>query len=88
MTLVAKIKAVEAAKKAAAKYCVNNNLSLEKLASQTFLYFGDFVGVMQEMPYNGGGLTEDIASQPKPTLTFDVKNNKIIPTEFTSQYLA
>lgn len=88
MTLVAKNKAVEAAKKAAAKYCVNNNLSLEKLASQTFLYFGDFVGVMQEMPYNGGGLTEDIASQPKPTLTFDVKNNKIIPTEFTSQYLA
>ena len=88
MTLATKTKAIESAKKAAKEYCIKNELSLEKLSSQIFLYFGDYVGIMQEMPYKGGGLTEDIASQPKPTLTFDVKKNMIFATEYTKQYLA
>lgn len=88
MTLDTKNKAIESARIAAEKYCREHNLSLKKLSSQDYMYFGDFVGIMQEMPYHGKGLLEDLASQPKPTLSFDVNKNMIYPTEYTMKYLA
>ncbi len=82
-----KAKAIESARKAALQYCREKGLSLERLSTQSFLYFGDYVGIMQEMPYHGKGLTEDITSQPKPTLTYDVKKNIILATEYTKVFL-
>ena len=80
--------AMKKAKQAARSYCKDNNLSERKLATQSCLYFGDVVGFMQQMPYNGTGLKEDMNSLPKPTLLYHIASGAIETTEFTEEYLS
>ena len=83
-----KIKAIASAKVAAVEYCKSKGFSLDKLSEHYYIYFGDYVGVMHDMPYHGGGLTEDIDSRPKAVLTYDVKKGIIIPTDYAKQFLS
>lgn len=83
-----KINVIKAARLAAQRYCRDNNLSLSKLDKQEYYYLGDCVCIMQPMPYYGTGLLEDIASQPKLTLTYIVGRDVIEPAEYTMQYLS
>lgn len=81
-------RAIESAKNAALQYCKDNNLSEQKLATQSCLYFGDVVGFMQRMTYHDTGLREDLSSQPKPTLIYHVDTGTIETTEYTAEYLS
>lgn len=87
MTLEEKNNVIVKAKDAAILFCNRNGLSLEKLYKQDCMYFGEIVGFMQEMPYHGKGLLEDLASQPKPTLVYNVDDGTIETTEYTQMYL-
>ncbi len=82
MTLDSKIEIKAIARKKAEEYCIENGLSLEKLATQSFYVFGNTAAFMQEMEYHGKGLLEDFASQPKPTLEYDIKDETIRPSKY------
>lgn len=71
----------------AREYCSQNGLSLNKLSKQIYAQLGDFAYFFQEMPYYGGGLKEDLASQPRPTLEYDLKKGTIAPTQYTELFL-
>lgn len=87
MTLEEKNKAIAKAKNAAIVFCNRNGLSSEKLKKQDCMFFGEIVGFMHEMPYHGHGLLEDLTSQPKPTLIYNVDDGTIEVTEYTQMYL-
>ncbi len=70
------------AKKQAIIFCKNNGLSIEKLKTQSFFVFGETAAFMQKADYHGMGLLEDLESQPKPTLEYDVKSKKIRPSKY------
>ena len=80
--------AMKKAKQAARSYCKDNNLSEQKLATQSCLYFGEVICFMQDMPYYGTGLREDIESQPKPTLIYHIDSRVIETTAYTEKYLS
>lgn len=82
MTLATKNRILEIAKKKAINYCIENGLSLNKFSMQSFYVFGDIAAFMQEMDYHGTGLLEDLSSQPKPTLEYDILTETIRPSKY------
>ena len=79
---------VNEAKKIALLYCEEEGLSTEKFKSQQCYDFGEVICFMQDMPYYGTGLREDIESQPKPTLIYHIDSRVIETTAYTEKYLS
>ena len=71
----------------AEEYCKNEGLSLDLLKTQDLYDMGDAICITQQMPYHGGGLREDISSQPRETLHYNVTKDEITATEYTEKYL-
>lgn len=75
---------------AASRYCLTNQLSVEKLGQQRFEWFGDAAVFAQPSGIKPDGLKNDLETQPKPTLILRLDNGKfhIEQTEHTKKYLA
>lgn len=70
------------------EYCLNNGLSLEKLDKQErYLIDGSFMTANPIKIPNSDGLKTDLATQPRPTLIYDVETGAISETEYTDLYL-
>ena len=70
------------------KYCVEKGYSLDKLAlQQTFLIYDNFIVAQPVKLPKHDGLRTDLATQPKPTLIYDITSDKITETEYTNIYL-
>ena len=70
------------------KYCLDNGISLEKLETQESLLINTSFIVAQPIKIeNSDGLRTDLATQPKPTLIYDITSDKITETEYTNIYL-
>ena len=70
------------------EYCSKNGISLEKLNKQEKYLIEDSFIVAQPIKIpNCDGLRTDLATQPKPTLIYDIETGTISETEYTDFYL-
>ena len=70
------------------EYCSRNGLSLEKLDKQEKYLIDDSFMTAQPIKIpNSDGLKTDLATQPKPTLIYDIVTDQVIETEYTDLYL-
>ncbi len=70
------------------EYCSKHGLSLEKLDKQEkYLIEDSFITAQPIKIKNSDGLRTDLATQPKPTLIYDVETGAISETEYTNLYL-
>lgn len=75
----------------ASDFCEKNNLSTEKLRSQRFQVIEDTMVFAQPTSNKPKGLTNDIATQPYPTLVIrlDKQGNVFVEkTQYTDIYLS
>ena len=74
----------------AARYCKENGLSVEKLRTQQFDLFADIACFSQPSGVKPEGLTNDLKTQPYPTLILKAQNGKLVveQTEHTHKFLA
>lgn len=76
------------AKRRAIDYCKKNNLSQEKLKGQILCDLEEKVYIAQRVESGAEeGLLKDLATQPIPTLVYDVATDTIEPTKDTIKYL-
>ena len=72
------------------QYCLEKGLSYEKLKNQSFNFSDGTAWFMQPNDTVPEGLTNDMATMPKPTLVIKSINGGIVfeQTEYTRQYLS
>ena len=72
------------------KYCIENNLSVDKLGGMIYDVSDNVAMFMAPSEIKANGLTADIASQPRLVLAIEDHNGtlRIRPTEHTFKYLA
>lgn len=70
------------------RYCIENGLSIDKFDGQVkCLINKSFIAAQPIKIQNSDGLRTDLATQPKPTLIYDVETGLISETEYTNLYL-
>lgn len=70
------------AKEKAIAFCIEHGFSVEKLKTQSFYILGDIAFFAQKMEYKGTGLKEDLISQPKATLEYDILTDTVRPDKY------
>ena len=73
----------------ARSYCINNNLSVEKLENQRFFLLNNECAFAQPSNVKPDGLINDKETMPKVTLIIRFENEKLAiqETEYTKLYL-
>lgn len=70
------------------QYCIENNLSLEKLKKQRFELSYNECGFFQPSGVKPNGLLNDMETLPIPTLIIKHEDNQLLieETEYTEKY--